>query len=155
MRQDNATKPVPNFRVRVGFLITLFGFLVFLIGAKPNWFALDRRPIVGFVQIAVFLIGLGIICVGGYIALASLWNGSPKSIASDIGLRLVATGFLIAVASGMADVFGFGTEKIPGVPHFGRLQTIGVLLGEAVIAVGFLLLIPYRPRKEPDKSSQF
>ena len=150
MKQDNTTKPIPHFRIRVGFLITLFGFLVFLIGSKPNWFGLDRRPIVGFVQITVFLIGLGIICIGGYITLASLWNGAPKSIASDIGLRLVGTGFLIAMASGMADVFGFGTENIPGVPHFGRLQTIGVLIGEAVIGVGFLLLIPYRLHKGSD-----
>jgi hypothetical protein len=98
----------------------------------------------GFVQIAVFLVGLGIICLGGYISLAALWNGGPKSIASDIGLRLVGTGYVVAVASGMADVFGFGSQAFPAIPYFGSWQLAGVILGEAVIAAGLLLLIPWQ-----------
>jgi hypothetical protein len=50
---------------------------------------------------------------------------------------------LIAVFSGMADVFGFGSEPGPMVPFFGPWQARGVEVGEIVIAVGFLLLIPY------------
>jgi hypothetical protein len=99
---------------------------------------------VGFVQIATFIVGLGIICLGGYISLASLWNGSQKSIASDIGLRLVSTGYVISVACGMADIFGFGSNNYPTVPVFGIYQQIGFVLGEVVIGVGFLLLIPYK-----------
>jgi hypothetical protein len=73
-----------------------------------------------------------------------------KSIASDIGLRLIATGYVIAVASGMADVFGFGSQKFPDVPHFGSWQHTGVLIGEIVIAVGFLMIIPYKhPSPKP------
>jgi len=132
-----------SLRIRFGTLLTLAGFVLVLIGAAPEWFKLDRSPVFGFVQIAVFLVGLGVICIGGYLALAGLWNGNPQTIASDIGLRLVATGFVIAVASGMADVFGFGSEISPSIPTFGRLQTIGVLIGEVIIGIGFLLLIPY------------
>lgn len=132
-----------SLRIRFGILLTLAGFVFVLIGAAPEWFKLDRSPVFGFVQIAVFLAGLGVICVGGYLALAGLWNGTPQTIASDIGLRLVGTGFVIAVASGMADVFGFGSEISPAIPNFGRLQTIGVLFGEIVIGIGFLLLVPY------------
>jgi hypothetical protein len=99
---------------------------------------------VGFVQIATFLVGLGLICLGGYISLVALWNGGQKSIASDIGLRLVGTGYVIAVASGMADIFGFGSNNYPKIPVFGIYQQIGVLIGEVVIAVGLLLLIPYK-----------
>jgi hypothetical protein len=84
------------------------------------------------------------ICIGGYFSLAGLWNGYPKTITSDIGQRLVSTGFVISVACGMADVFGFGTEVAPQIPTFGILQTIGVLVGEIVIGIGFLLLIPYQ-----------
>lgn len=131
-------------RIRIGLGSTLIGFLVFLFGAEPGIFALDRSPVVGFVQIAVFLVGLGIICLGGYITLAALWNGGAKSIASDIGLRLVGTGYVISVASGMADVFGFGSHRFPNVPFFGSWQVTGVIIGEAVIAIGLLLLIPYR-----------
>jgi hypothetical protein len=153
MTTDVATTPLfrPNYhqRVRTGLTITVIGFLTFVLGASPSVFNLDRSPVIGFVQIAVFLVGLAIICLGGYTSLAALWNGQEMSILADIGLRLVATGYVIAVAAGMADVFGFGTQPFPSVPLFGPWQEIGVLIGEAVIGIGFLLLIPYkRPRRE-------
>ena len=56
-----------RFRIRTGLFITLIGLLVFLVGARPALFNLDRSPVVGFVQIAVFLVGLAIVCIGGYI----------------------------------------------------------------------------------------
>jgi len=59
-------------------------------------------------------------------------------------LRLVSTGYVISVFAGMADVFGMGTHPLPNVPYFGPVQATGVVLGEIVIGVGFLLLIPYR-----------
>jgi len=133
-----------RLRVRVGLLITLFGLFVFLVGTNPIWFGLQRSSTVGFVKISVFLVGLAIICLGGYTSLWGLWKGMERSIASDIGLRLVATGYVIAVFSGMADVFGMGSQTAPLIPFFGPIQALGVLLGEIVIAVGFLLLIPYR-----------
>ncbi len=135
-----------ELRVRLGLILTLVGFVIFLLGADPGLFRLDRSPVTGFVQIAVFLIGLAIICLGGYICLNGLWNGDPKTIAADIGLRLVTTGYVIAVFSGMADVFGFGSQPLPQIPYFGIRQATGVMIGEAVIAVGFLLLVPPRHR---------
>ncbi len=138
-----------KLRTRIGLGVTFLGFLIYLLGAEPGLFRVDRSPTVGFVQIATLLVGLGIICLGGYISLAALWNGGQKSIASDIGLRLVGTGYVISVASGMADVFGFGTNIWPIVPVFGPYQQLGVMLGEAMIAVGMLLLIPYK-RPQPN-----
>ena len=137
-------KPLSRMRIRTGLLITLTGFFIFIVGAKPDWLGWDRSPVVGFVQIAVFLVGLAIICLGGYIGLLALWGSSQRSIAADIGLRLVSTGYVISVFAGMADVFGMGTHPLPGVPYFGPVQATGVVLGEIVIGVGFLLLIPYR-----------
>lgn len=136
-----------RFRIRTGLIMVIIGFLTFLLGANPGLFNLDRSPVVGFVQIAVFLVGLAIICVGGYISLNGLWNGDPKTIAADIGLRLVSTGYVIAFVSGLADIFGFGSQSFPDLPYFGPWQARGVTLGEAVIAVGFLLLIPPRHRQ--------
>jgi hypothetical protein len=133
-----------RLRIRLGLGATIFGFLVYLLGAEPGLFGLDRSPVVGFVQIATFLVGLGIICLGGYISLMALWNGGQKSIASDIGLRLVSTGYVIAVACGMADVFGFGSNNFPNIPIFGIYQQIGFILGEVVIGIGLLMLIPYK-----------
>jgi hypothetical protein len=141
---------VSPFRIRFGLVTVILGLLIFVIGAQPGLFKLDRSPVLGFVQIAVFLIGLALICMGGFITLNALWNGRQKTIAADVGLRLVATGYVIAVASGMADVFGFGTHTLPNIPYFGPLQAVGVIIGEIVIAIGFLLLIPFPGRKLED-----
>lgn len=132
----------PVWRLRAGLAFSLVGLLVFLLGARPALFGLDRSPIVGFVQIATFEVGLGMICIGGYIALVSLWGSEQRSIRADFGLRLVATGYVLAVFTGMADVFGFGSHPLPGVPYFGPWQARGVEVGEAIIAIGFLLLLP-------------
>jgi hypothetical protein len=148
IRADTMRFQTPSrIRVRTGLIITLLGLFVFMVGAKPNWFGWDRSPVVGFVQIAVFLVGLAMICFGGYTGLLALWKGMQRSIAADIGLRLVSTGYVVAVFAGMADVFGMGSHFLPeDVPYFGPLQSSGVLIGEIVIAIGFLLLIPYQSR---------
>jgi hypothetical protein len=140
----NVTQPLPTAdRVRFGLFITLFGFIIFVIGAKPEWLGLDRSPVVGFVQICVFLIGLAIICLGGYIGLAALWGGEEKSIAADIGLRLIATGYVISVFTGMADVFGMTVQANPRIPFFGPWQQAGVEIGMAVVTIGMLMLVPF------------
>lgn len=139
-------RPLSRLRVRSGLFSTLLGFFIFIVGAKPAWLGWDRSPVVGFVQIAVFLVGLAIICLGGYVGLLALWGNSQRSIAADIGMRLVSTGYVICVFAGMADVFGMGSHSLPAVPYFGPVQATGVVVGEIVIAVGFLLLIPYRTR---------
>ncbi len=151
------TSPVnlpSRMRIRVGLFLTLFGFLVFLLGARPGLFGLDRSPVVGFVQIAVFLVGLAIICLGGYVTLTAFWRKVERSIAADIGSRLVATGYVIAVFAGMADVFGMGTQTLPRVPFFGPWQSTGVQIGQAIICIGLLLLIPFRPSRLPAREQQ-
>ena len=147
-----ADQPHPNGtrRTRFGLILTLVGFLIFLVGAKPELFNLDRSPVIGFLQIAVFLIGLAIICLGGYISMASLWNGYERSIAADIGLRLVATGYVLAVTAGLADVFGIGNQPWPQVPFFGPWQAGGVIIGEMAIIAGFVLMIPFKTPKKLD-----
>ena len=93
------------------------------------------------------LVGLAIICISGYLTLASFWKPGTHSIAADIGLRLVTTGYLICVFAGMADVFGIGSHPFPKVPYFGPMQALGVELGELIIATGLMLLIPYTQRQ--------
>jgi xanthine/uracil permease len=153
----SSTPPVPEtrsvqvkpsrLRLRTGVITTLIGLFIFTVGAKPNWYGWDRSPTVGFIQIAVFLIGLAIICLGGYMGLLGLWKGINRTIVADIGLRLVATGYVISVFAGLADVFGMGSQPLPQVPYFGPWQATGVVIGEALIAIGFLMLIPYRWRR--------
>lgn len=140
-------EPPSRARIRAGLFITLLGLFVFIVGAKPGWLGWDRSTVVGFVQIAVFLVGLALICFGGYITLLALWRGKQRSIAADIGLRLVSTGYVVAVFAGMADVFGLGAQPLPNIPYFGPWQAAGVISGQVLIAVGFLLLIPYTVEK--------
>ncbi len=137
-----------RLKIRLSLALTFVGLFVFVIGAKPNWLGWDRSPVVGFVQIAVFLIGLAMICTGGYLGVLALWRGSQRTIAADIGIRLVGTGFVMAVFAGMADVFGMGSHPLPNVPYFGPWQASGVLIGQSIIALGFLLMVPYRRIKQ-------
>jgi hypothetical protein len=132
-----------TLRKRMGIAITVLGGLLFLLGANPGLFGLDFSPVIGYVQVSVFSFGLGLICLGGYFTVDSLWNGMQKTIAAEIGARLVGTGYVISLASGMADLFGLGTRPLPAMPFFGYWQARGVLLGEIVVLIGFLLLIPY------------
>lgn len=135
---------VSYLRIRFSLVTVGIGFLIFVIGAKPNWFGLNRVAVVGFVQIIVFLVGLALICLGGYIGLSALWGKTERSIVADIGLRLVSTGYVITVFTGMADVFGMGAQPVTVDPYFGPWQAAGVVIGQIVIAIGFLMLIPYQ-----------
>ena len=132
-----------DLRIRFSLITVIFGLFVFVVGAKPNWLGWDRSPVVGFVQIAVFLIGLALICIGGYVGLVAMWGREQRSILADIGLRLVGTGYVIAVFTGMADIFGLGSQPLPNIPYFGPWQAGGVLIGQLIIALGLLLTIPY------------
>jgi len=137
---------VSYLRVRFSLVCVGIGSLIFVIGAKPNWFGWSTIPEVGFFQIAVFLTGLALICIGGFIGISALWGREQRSILADFGSRLIGTGYVISAFAGMADIFGMGAQTLPDNPYFGPLQAIGVLLGQIVIAVGFLMFIPYQVR---------
>jgi hypothetical protein len=66
-------------------------------------------------------------------------------------MRLVATGFVVAVFTGMADVFGMGSHPLPGAPYFGPWQSGGVIIGQVMIAIGLLMMIPYRQSEDSGK----
>ena len=148
MNRENNRRDYRQLRIRIGLVFAFMGLTLFLLGVNPGIFGLDRSPVIGFVQIAVFLIGLGMISLGGFIALNTLWNGKQKSIVADIGFRLASTGFVIAVAAGLADIFGLGNHPFPQVPVFGPWQAAGVIIGQVIIAIGFLMLTPWPRRSE-------
>ena len=135
---------LPLRRIQLGIIIAISGFLVFMVGAKPDLFSLDRSPVLGFVQIGVMLVGLAFICVGGYLSLNGLWRGGHPSIAAELGARVVSTGYIIAVFSGLADIFGLGSHQPPEtIPYFGEWQARGFQIALGFIAVGFLMMLPY------------
>lgn len=140
-----------RLRKRTGIGVALIGMLIFLLGAKPELFGADRSPVVGFIQIEVFLAGLGLIGLGGYFAMEGLWHERPKLVVTELGARLVGTGYVIALASGMADVFGLGTRPLPAVPFFGYWQGRGVLIGQLVMLLGFVMMSPLLARVDLNK----
>jgi hypothetical protein len=134
----------PRRRIELGLIIAVGGFLILMVGLRPDLFQLDRSPVLGFIQIAVMLAGLAVICVGGYICLSGLWKGRSPSIAAELGLRIISTGYIIAVFAGLADIFGLGSHPYPEfIPYFGEWQARGVQIAEGFIAIGMLLMLPY------------
>ena len=49
----------------------------------------DRSPVIGFVQTAVIILGLGLMCGGGYYCNRSFFRRYPESLTSGFGIRFV------------------------------------------------------------------
>ncbi|MDO9546313.1 MAG: hypothetical protein Q7J07_06140 [Pelolinea sp.] len=144
----------PVRRIQLGLIIAVGGFLIFMVGARPELFLLDRSPVVGFIQITVMLIGLAFICIGGYLSLVGLWKYNRLSIAAELGVRLISTGYVIAVFTGLADILGLGSHPSPEfIPYFGRWQARGVQIAEGFIAIGMLMMLPYTKPDFPEPNS--
>jgi len=120
---------------------------LFLVGVSPAAFGVDRSPMLGTIQIAFLGIGLGVFSLGSCLSLLWLWKGKRLSISADFGWRLVATGYVVALWTGMADIWGFGTSEVSKTLCFGPWQERGVIFGEILIGIGLLLLVPW---KKPD-----
>jgi hypothetical protein len=134
----------PMGRIRLGIILTLIGVLIFFIGARPELVGADRSPVIGFIQVGVMMVGLAFMCFGGFWTIVSLWYKRTPSIAAEIGMRLISTGFVVATISGLADIFGFGSHPFAiVVPYFGIWQARGVQIGQGIIAIGLLLMFPY------------
>lgn len=134
-----------NNRRKLGLFLSFIGLFIFVLGAKPSWFNLDRSIAIGFIQMGVFSFGLLLICLGGTLSLDSLWQSENRSIIADLGLRLSWTGLIVSMISAMADLIGVGTRPYPEFQiFFGYWQARGVLIGELIILVGFLMMIPYK-----------
>jgi hypothetical protein len=136
------------FWVRVWMFSVLVGLFLFIIGIHPNIISMDRSPVVGFIQVGVWLFGLALILVGSYAALRILRNKRPLSLRAEIGERLIATGYVVAAAASLADFIGIGSHEIPEL-IFGPIQIVGLIVGivTALIGIGF-----YWPRRHPEPS---
>jgi hypothetical protein len=132
-------------RRRLGFGLVLLGFSLFLLGARPEWFGMNRSVVIGYVQVSVFSLGLMFMCIGGIVLFYALWPKGERSILADLGMRLALTGFVVAMVSGMADVFGLGTRPLPETTtFFGYWQARGVLIGQVIMIVSFLMMFPWK-----------
>ncbi|MGB7537817.1 MAG: hypothetical protein WBM17_04700 [Anaerolineales bacterium] len=134
------------------FLVLDFiGLALFLLGMQPWLFGLDRSPVIGYLQVVVFLFGLGCVVLASF-AVEKLLRPSdqPVTIREDVGARLCATGYVLVAISCTADLIGLGSHPLPGSPHLGTLQSIGLFFGAAMIMVGLAM---YHPRKQKPRAS--
>jgi hypothetical protein len=143
-------KPRQVVWARRWMTMVLIGLIVFMIGIQPDLIGMNRSPAVGFIQIGVWLTGLAMLLIGAYAAVRVVRNGRPNSLWADIGLRLIATGYVIAATSSLADFIGLGAHHMPDV-WFGPLQTFGLLLGIVTCLGGILM---YWPRGQGDKPAE-
>jgi len=129
-----------NRLAQAAVVLVAVGFVVFGLGLFPGLLGLDVTPGIGLLQIAVFLSGLTLMTLGSYIYLyATRHRGRPTRLRQDIGVRLMATGVIIAYATGFADVLGIGSQYGAERPLFGPLQVAGVALSMLIIVVGIFL----------------
>jgi hypothetical protein len=135
--------PPPNLSrlARFGVALIVAGFFTFVIGIFPDIIRLNLTPGIGVIQILVFLAGIGIMTLGGYIyTYATRQRARQRRLRHEVGVRLVATGYVFCVVSATADLIGIGSHNLPdGAPYFGLWQSGGVLIGVLVIVFGLFL----------------
>ncbi|NIS80541.1 MAG: hypothetical protein GTO14_10135 [Anaerolineales bacterium] len=130
--------------------LVLLGLIIFMIGVEPDLIGMDRSPVVGFVQVYVWLIGLAVLLIGAYATVRVVRNNRPTSLRADIGLRLIATGYVVAAAASLADFIGLGAQRMPFV-YFGPIQVIGLATGVFVSLLGVILYWPRAARPDGDR----
>lgn len=125
---------------RFGVATVVFGFFLFVVGVFPDLIRLGLTPGIGLLQIGIFLFGTTVMTLGAYIyAYATRHRALPRRLREDVGLRLMATGQVVAYATGFADVLGIGSHYGAERPLLGVLQTAGILLGIIVTVAGIFL----------------
>ena len=138
-------------RARRWMTIVLIGLLFFLVGIQPDLIGMNRSQTVGFVQIGVWLFGLALILLAASATVRVVRNGKPTSLLADIGLRLIATGYVVAATASLADFIGVGAQRMPFI-FFGPVQMIGLVSGVVLSLLGVILYWP-RQAKEDKRDS--
>jgi len=136
---------------RLLMTVMLIGLLVFMVGIQPDLIGMNRSIDVGFVQIGVWLTGLAILLVAAYSTVRVIRNGKPTSLRADIGIRLIATGYVVAAVGSLADFIGVGSHKMP-VIYFGHVQVIGLVAGVCLSMLGVLLYLPWTKKLKTEES---
>ena len=125
--------------------LVILGLLVFLVGINPDLIGMNRSRVIGFIQMGVWLSGLGLLLLGAFLTVRVVRNGRPMSLRAEVGTRLIATGYVISAAASLADFLAIGSHHLPWV-YLGPLQVAGLAGGVVVSLLGVLLYWPRTPR---------
>ena len=143
---------------QAGVIIAILGAVVAFIGLFPGVVGLEVLPGVGLLQVLIVLIGFGLLFFGAYLFAQSVYfPGIKHNLAQQIGIRLSMTGLVIAVASGLSDILGFGSHPpIPPVqrPFLGSWQTAGLIGGFVLASFGLIIFVLMGPDGSNDEGGE-
>lgn len=140
MNPAPAPAPPPSRLAQLGAALIGVGFVLFLVGLYPDLLRLNFSEGFGLLQSATFLFGIAWMTLGAYVYMyATRHRSQPRRLREDIGVRLMATGLVVAFTTGLADVIGIGSHFGQQRPFFGPVQAWGVALGVVLILAGLAL----------------
>jgi hypothetical protein len=142
---------------QAGIAISALGGVIALTGLFPSVIGLEQASGIGILQILVILAGFSILIFGAFIFVQSAYYaGIRHNLAQQIALRASMTGLIIAAASGLSDVLGFGSHPV-GIdaerPLLGTWQATGVLGGFLIAAIGVLIFALMGHSEHPAEST--
>ena len=129
---------IMNKLAQAGILSIAMGGVLLLLGLFPFAADIDNSPGVGISQLAALISGLCFFVLGGYVVIFAVEHiGRPRTLLSNVGVRLGMTGLIIAAASALADTMGFGTHTTGTL--LGGVQAGGIMVGFGISAVGVVV----------------
>ncbi|MEE9513114.1 MAG: hypothetical protein V3V46_03465 [Anaerolineales bacterium] len=137
---------------RLWMTVMLIGLLIFMVGIQPDLIGMNRSVTVGFVQIGAWMTGLAILLLAAYSTVRVVRNGKTNSLRADIGIRLIATGYVVAAVGSLADFIGVGAHRMP-VIYFGPIQMIGLVTGVLLSMLGVILYMPWTKKLKTEEST--
>ncbi len=132
--------------------LVILGMLVFVVGINPDLIGMNRSRVIGFIQMGVWLSGLGLLLLGAVLTVRVVRNGRPMSLRAEVGTRLIATGYVISAAASLADFLAIGSHRLPWV-YLGPLQVAGLAGGVVISLLGVLLYWPRTPKPPAEPES--
>jgi hypothetical protein len=125
-----------------GIALGALGMMLTVMGLFPGVTGIIPGRGVGIVQYTTILVGFTLLHLGALIYVKyTFYTQRPANFAQQVGIRLTMTGLLLGGMAGMADFLGFGSHMRTDATDvvFGPLQTIAVVGGLIVAAIGVLV----------------
>ncbi|KAB2903484.1 MAG: hypothetical protein KJ064_20915 [Anaerolineae bacterium] len=138
--------------VQLGILISTLGIVLCLIGLYPGITGLEPKSGIGVLQIMIIILGMTLIIIGAMLFVKiGFYPSTGTNLAQRIAIRLSLTGLLLALAAGLADLLGYGSNPPEGpekIPVLGVYQAVGMVVGFLVASLGVLLFALRGPHPE-------
>jgi hypothetical protein len=136
---------------RTAMLASAFlGLALVAVAIILEFQSLVLTPGFGVVQTLLFLLGVTLLTISGYLYLSKRRPAdAPRSLQADIGVRLSLTGLVLCYVSGFADLIRIGTHVQPEFdrPFIGPLQLGGLVIGLIIILAGMVLYFTSRGKR--------